>query len=256
MKNIYKVENLDKEQIFNFLNHGSYGRCYHYGNGFVLKQMKLTGEDALSEYDRDMITKNLKDLVGIKNNTFVFPTSLYLENNYISSYLMPYISGICLDDYPENINVKELLESLGYVYEDIINISNMGILSSDLLPRNMILDNDKKIKIIDVDFYSKFAHFNKDKILASNLSNFNYGILGYLMEYLPDRELMPKHVAEFLSSLLNKCCNGKDLKQIISTTDMVYFFYVIIDYIYTKLGTNNLTVYKVNDYMKSRYRKI
>lgn len=181
---------------------GKYAKCYLLSSGEILKVYKTN----LFE-DQAYYAHNLLPLIGIKNDTFIFPSSLiYDENEKVLGCISEYIPGKTLQAKKRTITFEDLISSVDKVYEDIKKISDLGIFTDDLSPNNIIFN--KRIFIIDTDdYFVAGKNFNNESTTyISNIRSFNKTILDYISK---DEKMLDINVPWFIS----RNCNLKELRQ-------------------------------------------
>lgn len=172
-------EFLRKPQI-KFLNFGSQGQCYlDRSNKKVYKIFNsFFYEGFENEYQEEEILK----FSGILNNTYIWPSEVITVDNKIIGYIIPFIKGTELCQInPLAVNLSQLVNHLGSVYDDNIIISQNGIVAYDVMYN--ILYGKNGINIIDTDEYN-FNCFGRsyEEILKINNRNINYAFKIFLVD--------------------------------------------------------------------------
>ena len=127
---------------------GSFGECYILDNNTLYKKFyKLPGGDY------PFTEEHFSDLVGIENNSFVFPRKLETEDGYVTGYLMDYIHAKDLEALDFDYSITDFLYALDSLKDDIYKLSDEGIVVMDVNFGNILFDD--KFHIIDTDLYCK-----------------------------------------------------------------------------------------------------
>jgi len=98
-----------------------------------------------------LLRNNFDNLVGIKNDTFVFPEKLYCNGDYVEGYTMRYIHSPNLFYLNRDISIDEVISSLDVLLEDIKKVSDLSLIISDLKASNVLFKD--VFNIVDTDFY-------------------------------------------------------------------------------------------------------
>ena len=161
-KNVLDYDTLNKEYLNNKIGNGCCADCYLTDNKKVIKIIK-------DKYrDFDSIIKNSKYL----SDVFVLPEYiLYSENlQEFVGYTMEYVDGYTIEELPMMIKIRNYIEAIKEVEEEIAKFSSYRISLLDISPRNMMYTKNDTIKIIDTDFYE---HNSDEKHLyAYNMIRF------------------------------------------------------------------------------------
>lgn len=182
---------LSSDEILKLQNLGR-GACatvYRYDDNFVIK---VFNEKGLELHDEESFSA----LVGVKNETCVFPESLVEVDGNFQGYAMQYIEGTELHKVARELNFRKIIEAIQKVEEDLKTLASDRILFQDLNQGGIMWSNDGKIKIIDTDFFQKNEDITEEQAYSHNLESFNSMIemeLGILMG-------QSNSVADFLQS--------------------------------------------------------
>ena len=85
----------------------------------------------------------------------VLPTELIEYNGNIVGYLMPYVEGVTFDEILQNRKIpKDIILNIFDQLALVINKLPTNIYLGDLHPKNVIVTNDGKVHLIDVDGFS------------------------------------------------------------------------------------------------------
>lgn len=149
------------------INEGACAIVYKYDTKTAIKVLKdnINGMYELKEFEK---------IVGIKNDTFVFPQKIVSINGEFSGYLMEYVDGYLLDNVISGIDINTLIESIKKVETDLKKISNDKIVIEDLNQGSLMYDRKtNRIRIIDTDFYTKQENAITEDCYAYNIKQFN-----------------------------------------------------------------------------------
>lgn len=137
---------------------GSSGRCYHYKNDEVIKLLK---------YKLSFIIDNIKSLKGLKIDDVSFPIDNTDPRKNYFAYSLPFIEGKRLCDLEKKILIKELdlsLNEVSTIYnstkEKVIKAANMGIKVTDVNLSNILVKDNLKTGLVDVDLWVKNNDIN------------------------------------------------------------------------------------------------
>ena len=172
-------------QLKSEIGHGEFGACYFDENGNVIKVYNSISSSLISS-----------ELIGIKNDTYIFPFKIIYSNGTPIATLTKYINSPNLDN--KDLLISDLINSIPVVYEDTDRISDLKIETNDVRSQNMLYTDS--IKIIDSDFY-KISDKPNIEIISHNISQFNYGIIKYILSSNPKILNNDKELQEFFFQL-------------------------------------------------------
>lgn len=240
---IIDYEKLDKDVLKKPIKGGlgSFGRCYYFNDDKVLKKFK----DPIN-----FIEANLKKMVGLQNDSYVFPEILIYKERELWGYIMERVRGMALLSNQNNLCFLALIESLDKLYCDTLEISKLGIVADDLAARNMTYDQDKKLRVYDTDFYQVKKRKSIKDVYASNLASLNQAILSYITD-MNDAFGMPNVVYEMFSYVFN--CR---FDAIINTEYMKNMLKLIYNYVSEELMVDGLTVKQTSSFIRKRYEEL
>lgn len=97
--------------------------------------------------------KNLENniLVGIKNRSFIYPDSIYYKDDKVLESRMRYVEGKPLNSIDYNLNLSTLIEMERLAFWDLSNLSEDGIIVSDMSGNNVLVGKNR-LYFIDRDF--------------------------------------------------------------------------------------------------------
>ena len=85
----------------------------------------------------------------------VLPTELIEYDGNIVGYLMPYVEGVTFDEILQNREIpRHIILNIFDQLALVINKLPTNIYLGDLHPKNVIVTNDGKVHLIDVDGFS------------------------------------------------------------------------------------------------------
>ena len=159
-------------------------------NLYVLKEL----------FKKEKYLNNIKELV--------LPDSLIIYNNYIVGYKMPYINGFTLSEIIENNILND--DDIKIIFIKILDLIDrlrrltFNMFIGDLHEKNIIVDKDLNISIIDCDSY-----INNNKKIINN----GEVIIGkYPNSYFNNKELKRINISSdylcILSMILNYVFKG------------------------------------------------
>lgn len=146
----------------------SYGRQ---SKLYYLKQ----GKELLKVYNKKVDTTadyvNFSKLKEIKTKTLVKIKKILLINNKYSGYSMDKITGPTYFNI-DNDDIRDILESLIEVENDIIKLSKHNIVADDLNIGNIIYNRkDQQSNLIDVNSYIYMPYTHTETIRLNNCFN-------------------------------------------------------------------------------------
>lgn len=168
---------IDKISKLQCLGRGACATVYRYDDNFVIK---IFNEKGLELHDEESFSA----LVGVKNETCVFPKSLVEVDGNFQGYAMQYIEGTELHNVARKLDFSKIIEAIQKVEEDLKTLASDKILFQDLNQGGIMWSNEEKIKIIDTDFFQKKEDITEEQVYSHNIESFNTMIemeLGILM---------------------------------------------------------------------------
>ncbi len=173
---IIKLSN-DEISKLQSIGEGACSTVYRYNDNLVIK---LFNEKGMSLHDEE----SFSDLMGIKNETCVFPETPVEANGHFQGYTMQYIEGTELFKVIKDLDLKKVIRAINKVEEDLKTLAIDKILFQDLNQGGIMWSSEEKIKIMDTDFFQKNDDITEEEVYSSNLESFNSMIemeLGILM---------------------------------------------------------------------------
>ena len=154
---------------------GSNSTCYLLNDDKVLKIYHSDILDYNVVYE-----ENLAPLLEIKNGTFIFPERMFTnDEGIVTGYISPCIKGETLVDSSDSPLIKDFVEQIDSVYQDILSISKKGVFTCEMGAKNIIFNG--KFYIIDTDTYFIINSIPEQMCLSHNLAMFNESILDYIV---------------------------------------------------------------------------
>ncbi len=177
------IKQKDYEKI-TFLDKGSFGKVLLIKDVFIDELFvvkKYDPDDILDENDKKRFYKNFLDEIKIlyklnhKNIVRIFNYYPY-ENIYTAYIIMEYIQGKNIKEYFDSENNLENLNSIFIqLIEAFTYIEEKGIIHRDIREKNILIDNNGIVKIIDFGLGKVFDIDKSEDTLNSiiNRSNVN-----------------------------------------------------------------------------------
>ena len=159
------------------LGRGACATVYRYDDNYVIKVFNEKGMELHDE-------ESFSALVGVQNETCVFPESLVEVDGNFQGYAMQYIEGVELQNVAKELSFVKIIEAIKKVEEDLKTLASDKILFQDLNQGGIMWSNEGKIKIIDTDFFHKNEDITEEQAFSHNLESFNSMVemeLGILM---------------------------------------------------------------------------
>ena len=148
------------------LGRGACSTVYRYNDDLVIKVLNDKGIELHNE-------ENFSDILGIKNDTCIFPQNRVEVDGLFKGYTMEYIRGIPLHEIIKKLDIQTLISAIQKVEEDLEELSSEKILFQDLNQGGLMWDETQnRIKIIDTDFFEKNESIEKEQCYSTNISSF------------------------------------------------------------------------------------
>ena len=138
-------------------NPNANARLWIQPNNTVLKVYSVWNNQTKSNNDMLQEICRVKQLFSMRE--IAMPLQILFENNVIIGFTMPYYTGIHLDDYLSNplIPSESKLHCLIKLAE-IINAMPKDVFIGDLHGKNILVESNDNIHIIDIDGFSIKGH--------------------------------------------------------------------------------------------------
>lgn len=146
---------------------GSCSTVYPYKNNTVLKLLNDSGKKLYNE-------EQFSNIVGLKNETCVFPKqAVFLEEQFVG-YTMEQVHGEQLQNVIASLDFSVLERALQKVEADLHVLAKDKILFQDVNQGNLMWDAENQtIKIIDTDFFQKEEGIQEEECYNHNIGQFN-----------------------------------------------------------------------------------
>ncbi len=217
------------------IGRGACSIVYEYREDLVIKALNEKGMEMYNE-------EEFSNLIGIENDTCVFPKDRVKIDGKFQAYTMEYVKGAKLSDTIKQIEIQKLQLAIKKAENDLKKMASDKILIKDLNQGSIIWDEQKEnIKIIDTDFFEKNENITEQQCYNANINAFNNILemeLGFLngqgtklSEYLQCNEEFSKLYKKYMIYSLN----GKN----ISITELLDKAVEIFESDY-EIKTNNI----------------
>lgn len=145
---------------------GSYGRCYIVDDNTLYKKFFIN-EDGKYPFHRD----KLSNLIGIENDTIIFPTELDIVDDYVRGYYMKWIHAPNMREIDYDISLSSIISSLDKLELDLNLVSDLGIVISDVNFENVLFKD--RFYLIDIDLcWKSRGYFNVNSFNERMFTNF------------------------------------------------------------------------------------
>ena len=152
------------------LGNGACGTVYKYGNDLAIKILNNKG---FEQYNEDTFS----EIVGIENETCVFPKCKVEVDGRFQGYVMNYINGCLLWDVVRSIDLETLILALQKAEADIDKLTKDKIKLEDVNQGGLMWSKDSSIQIIDTDAFKRDEFETEEALNAQNQEQFNQAIL-------------------------------------------------------------------------------
>ena len=193
------------------LGRGACSTVYRYNEG---KAIKVLNDKGLELHNKDEFSK----MVGIENDTCVFPKEIIEIDGKFYGYTMEYIQGQELQNVVKNIDMPTLLAAIAKVEGDLVELSANKVLFQDLNQGGLMWDEKEGcIKIIDTDFFVIKEDIQEKQAYSHNISSFNsmiemeLGILNGQGTKLSEYLLKNPEYSQLYSKYIIYSLNGKNM---------------------------------------------
>lgn len=212
------IKQKDYEKI-TFLDKGSFGKVLLIKDVFIDELFvvkKYDPDDILDENDKKRFYKNFLDEIKIlyklnhKNIVRIFNYYPY-ENIYTAYIIMEYIQGKNIKEYFDN---KNNLENLNSIFIQLIEafayIEEKGIIHRDIREKNILIDNNGIVKIIDFGLGKVFDIDKSEDTLNSIINRSNANTLPeeyFQKEYTIQTDIY--YLGDLIYRLINNLAEDK-----------------------------------------------
>lgn len=175
--------------------------------------------------------------VNQTSDVFVFPKQLVMYDGMFLGYVMDYAPGVTLKDVNREISIADVIGILKIIESAILkDITDKGIAINDMHIENIILGDDKSIKVIDTDFYDIYFK-EKDlkrmrQLHEKNITEYNNEILAFIFLRSKGLYEIEDYLPIEVLSLIRKVENGR-----IYASDFLEQFVSVLNNNYNKYHT-------------------
>lgn len=150
MANSIIIDKVPEEYMIKSLGSGVSAECFLTSDEKVFK--KYHNQNGISYLYNTLRTKDY-----YKSDIFIFPeTYVFMEKeipeNFIG-YLMKYIEGYRLSELESSILIRDLIDSVRIIEEEIRRLTFQGLMFNDLNQDNIMFRTISDPKVIDTDLY-------------------------------------------------------------------------------------------------------
>ena len=149
---------------------GCNGECFVTSDGRVYKELFFKDEE-----------ERLRKLVDFNSDVFIFPETLIYTESGFMGYLMRFVDGQELIKLNQDELVREFIYALLSVEKEVIELTKKKIKINDSSDYNIIYTKDKRIEVIDTDFYDVYKSDNN--LYRKNLISISFGTLAPFIGY-------------------------------------------------------------------------
>lgn len=170
---------------------GYNGKCFRTQDWRVFKELFFKDEE-----------ERLKRLVGFSSDVFVFPETLVYSKKEFLGYLMRFVSGYKLVDLDNSESIRIFMYALLSVEREVIELTKNKIKINDSSHYNIIYTEDKRLEVIDTDFYDVCK--SNEYLYRKNLINISFGTLAPFIGYREYNDFIDENLRKIYKYL----CNG------------------------------------------------
>lgn len=147
-----KLNDIDFTKLDKFSNQGACSTLY------VEEKNCIKILDKMSEEEKASLYKKLLAFDDMEINNVIFPKVLVINNGKLEGYIMDFFeNSSTLSDYFYSnrfVNCKDIFEALKKASFILRDIHNADIIYQDLSFQNILINNERNIKFIDIDSWS------------------------------------------------------------------------------------------------------
>lgn len=159
------VSEINLEQLV-CLGRGACASTYKLDDATAIKVLNDVGKQ-MTDFN------NLGKLVGVKNNTCIFPLEILKDGQENIGYTMQLVNGKNFHEVRRDIKLQDLIRAIRIAEQDIRKVSNDNIIFNDFNYGGIMWDEDNKtIKIIDTDFFIRSKDHTANECFRNNISQF------------------------------------------------------------------------------------
>ena len=160
-----RLKSSDLEQLQN-LGRGACATVYRYVENLVIK---VFNDKGMELHDNE----GFSGLVGVENETCVFPKCTIEIDQQFQGYAMQYVEGEELLKVIKELNLESLISAIQKVEEDLKLLSQNKIMFEDLNQGGIMWSHKDGIKIIDTDFFKRCDDITEEECYSHNIKDFN-----------------------------------------------------------------------------------
>lgn len=184
-----------------YIDSGACGDVYRYNDDLAIKLFNPSNMYIING-------EQFSGLIGVENDTCVFPKCRVEVDGLFKGYAMDYIEGYKLLKIAKEIDLNILIEAISKAENDIKLLSPTKIQFSDDNEGGLLWTVNGELKIIDTDFF-EISDEPEEIICNRNLNHFNslieleIGFMnGPLQEYLNNNPEYAKLNSEYVTAYL------------------------------------------------------
>ena len=159
-----KLKNSELQQLQN-LGRGACATVYRYGENLAVK---IFNEKGLEQHDEE----GFSSIMGIENNTCVFPKCFVEVDGYFKGYAMQYIEGSELQKVIKELDFNSIIAAINKVEQDVWALASDKIVYMDLNQGGIMWNENEEMKIIDTDFFSRNDDITEEECYSHNIKHF------------------------------------------------------------------------------------
>ena len=159
-----RLKSSDLEQLQN-LGRGACATVYRYGDNLVIK---IFNEKGLELHDEE----GFSSIMGIENNTCIFPKSFVEIDGCFQGYAMQYIEGSELQKVIKKLDFNSIITAINKVEQDLRTLASDKIVFMDLNQGGIMWNEKDGMKIIDTDFFSRNDDITEEECYSHNIKHF------------------------------------------------------------------------------------
>ncbi len=209
-------EMLNKMQV---LGRGACSVVYKYGDNQVIKALNENGMQLHNE-------EQFAQLLKINNDICAFPQNRVEIDGKFQGYTMEFVDWQQLQEKVDEIDLDTLINAIKQAEQDIRSLAQDKVFFQDLNQGGIMWDEkNRRIRIIDTDFFEVNKDFDVNECFNANITSFNtmlemeLGIMSgqskKLSEYLHSNQQFSNVYREYmLESLMGKESSVVSLIQI------------------------------------------
>lgn len=195
---------------------GSFGKCFIVNENILYKKLFLTEEGTLPIYE-----DSFENIVGLNNDTFIFPMYLDIDKEYIRGLFLKWIHARNMEEINSDILISTVIEALDKFRLDLKKVSDIGIVIDDITSENMLFND--QFYMIDLES-SKF-NFDMKDLFGFNEASFVW--------FFDDYFTSGKYYSSFCHLLSSNKKLNKSYYDVVKGMKLYYFQEFL--YVYKKI---------------------